>query len=131
MQLEASINLRGLVSSFFQAYNSHDFGVIAELISDDYEQHCPGVPSDRNAFFVYLATAYTKAPDGIYQVHDVICEGRKAAIRWSFAATRSCADANTGTESDDDVISISGVDIWEINEKMQISKIWFCSTRHT
>lgn len=125
-QVTAQLDTRETIDVFFDAFNSRDYGTIAGIIADNYEQYSPGVPSSRNAFFSYLATICTAFPEGRYMIDDVVREGNKAAIRWTFTGKKNiAADANELRKCVD--VSVSGIDIWEFNERCQISKVWFAS----
>jgi predicted ester cyclase len=55
-------------------------------------------------------------PDGRFEIDDMIAEGDKALIRWTFYGTF----LHSGK-----MVTIPGMDLWQFNPEGKIAEAWF------
>lgn len=62
-----------------------------ELLSQDYLHHDPNLPLEmqhgRDAYISHLPMFYAAFPDFHLTVEDMVAEGNRVAVRWSFRGT--------------------------------------------
>lgn len=116
--------LRAVAMRFFDTFNAHDLdGLDRDIIGEEYIQHSPGVDPSRKALVDYLALTLNAFDDGRFVVDDMLAEGDKVLIRWTFLGTHTGyygAMAPTGR-----VITIKGMDLWRYNAADKIAEAWF------
>ena len=78
---------------YWEAANSHDGNQMREVLTMDYIHHDPGlqVPdADRDTHIQIIAGGMFQAfPDLHVTIHDMVAEGDRVAVRWSFSGTHS------------------------------------------
>ena len=116
--------LRAVAMRFFDTFNAHDLdGLDLDIIGAEYVQHSPGVPPTRAALIAYLDKTIKAFDDGRFVVDDMLAEGDKVLIRWTFLGTHTGyygGMAPTGR-----VITITGMDLWRYNDADKIAEAWF------
>lgn len=79
------------VRSYWGAANNHSADEMRDTLTDDYIHHDPGLPvpdADRETHVQIIAGGMMDAfPDLHVTIHDMIAEGDKVAVRWSFSGT--------------------------------------------
>ncbi len=78
-----------------------------------------GVEGDR-ARTTMLMQAF---PDGVWTIHDLIAEGDKVAVRWSFKGTQLGELAAFGLPATGNAVSFSGINTYLIVDGL-ITEIW-------
>ena len=102
---------------FFDYFNEGNLeGLDKEVIGEEYIQHSPGVPSSRKSIIQFIGQTMASYKDGRFEIDDMIAEGEKALIRWSFYGTYKA----TGRK-----ITIPGMDLWQFNSQGKIAEAWF------
>jgi steroid delta-isomerase-like uncharacterized protein len=132
-QIETEVNedimsaeeLKALAHEFIDAFNQHNVEAIRRLISDEYVQHSPGVPPSRDAFFTFLEASYQAFPDGRFEINDMIAEGDKVLLRWTFYGTHTGRWLNRQDPPTGRTISFSGMDLYRYNDRPQLAEAWF------
>jgi steroid delta-isomerase-like uncharacterized protein len=116
--------LKGLAQRFFDSFNERDLERLdREIVGEEYVQHSPGVDPGRNALFTYLEKTMLAYDDGRFDVDDMIAEGEKVLIRWTFRGKHTGPFGNippTGR-----LVTITGMDLWRFNEAGKIAEAWF------
>ncbi len=75
-------------------YNSHDLQGIAEVFADDFIYHNPLLPNKlggKQTILGNTAQGYAAFPDMRWQVEDLIAEGDRVALRFTFGGTNTNA----------------------------------------
>lgn len=116
--------LRALAGRFFEYFNARNLeGLDKEIIGEEYIQHSPGVPPNRLSLINYLKMTMNGFDNGRFEVDDMIAEGEKVLIRWTFLGNHTGFYGNmppTGRK-----ITIRGMDLWRYNEEGKIAEAWF------
>lgn len=116
--------VRTLAMRFFDTFNAHDLeGLDRDVVGEEYIQHSPGVPPNRAALIAYLDKTLKAFDDARFVVDDMIAEGDKVLIRWTFIGTHT---GNYGAiPPSGRVITITGMDLWRYNDAGKIAEAWF------
>ncbi len=73
-----------------EVWNQGKLDVLHELVTSDYVRHDPSWPDEirgPEGFKQYAGTVHAACPDGRFTVEDLIAEGDKTAVRWTFKGT--------------------------------------------
>lgn len=119
--------IKARARSFIAALNAGDKETIEEMLAPDYVQHSEGVPESRNAFMVYVFSLITAFPDGKFIIDDMIAEGDKVMLRWTYSGTNT--GSWMGAPPTGRKVSFSGMDLWRYNEAGRLAEIWFVTDR--
>lgn len=79
--------VKRLVDEF---WNKGNLGVADELFADNYVYHTtsiPGTPRGPEGIKKYAAAVRTAVPDAYLQIDDMVAEGDKVVLRWTFSGT--------------------------------------------
>jgi steroid delta-isomerase-like uncharacterized protein len=122
--MQSPSELKALANQFFEAFNARDLERLdREIIGDEYVQYSPGVAPTRQAFMDYLDKTMTAFHNGRFVVQDMIAEGDKVLVRWTFLGTQ------TGPYGDHPPsgrnVLITGMDLWRYNDEGKIAEAWF------
>jgi steroid delta-isomerase-like uncharacterized protein len=116
--------LKALANRFFDYFNSRNLeGLDKEVVGEEYIQHSPGVDPSRQALISYLEKTLIAYDDGRFDVDDMVAEGDKVLIRWTFKGKHTGpygAMPPTGR-----LITIKGMDLWRYNQAGKIAEAWF------
>ncbi len=116
--------MRALAMRFFDTFNAHDLeGLDNDIIGEEYIQHSPGVDPGRAALIAYLDKTIKAFDNGRFEVDDMIAEGDRVLIRWTFLGTHTGPYGNMAPTGRD--ITIKGMDFWRYNEAGKIAEAWF------
>lgn len=111
-----------IVNRILDAFSIGDIAFLEEIVAPDYIQHGAEVPPTRESFFVFANMFHRSFPDGRYQVNDMIGEGDKVMIRWTFQGTHLgewMGRPPTGKQ-----VTLTGIDLWRFAEGKFIES-WF------
>src|SRR5688572_3296431 len=77
------------VRRWFQAINDGDMAAEAAARRDDFVAHVPGmpVPLDGDEWRQFIMMFYVGFPDMRLVVDDVVAQGDRVAVRWTFHGT--------------------------------------------
>ena len=82
-------NKRRITTLFESCFNVGDLGLLDELVSPDYVGPQGGRgPAGFKPIVVGLRTAF---PDIHYKIEDIVAEGDKVAVRWTWSGTHQAA----------------------------------------
>jgi steroid delta-isomerase-like uncharacterized protein len=116
--------LKALANRFFEYFNDGNLeGLDKEVIGEEYVQFSPGVPPTRESIMTFIKQTMNAYPDGRFEVDDMIAEGDKVLIRWTFLGTHIGYFGKvppTGKE-----VTITGMDLWRFNDQGKIAEAWF------
>jgi steroid delta-isomerase-like uncharacterized protein len=73
-----------------EVWNQGRLEVLGELVTSDFVRHDPSWPDEAcglEGFKQYAATVHTACPDGRFTIEDMIAEGDKVGVRWTFQGT--------------------------------------------
>lgn len=116
--------LRALAARFFDYFNSRNLeGLDNEVVGEEYIQHSPGVDPSRKALIDYLERTMIAYDEGRFDVDDMIAEGDKVLIRWTFSGKHT-GPFGTVLPSGR-FITIKGMDLWRFNAAGKIAEAWF------
>lgn len=118
-------DLKQLAKKFIDAFNRQDISRIAQLISDKYVQHSPGVPPSRDSFFQFLEASYRAFPDCRFEIEDMIAEDDKVLLRWTFYGTHTGRWLNRTDPPTGRTVSFSGMDLWRYDPDGKLAEAWF------
>ena len=84
---------KAVARRYWGAANSHDGNQMREVLATDYVHHDPGLPvpdADRETHIQIIAGGMFQAfPDLHVTIHDMVAEGDRVAVRWSFSGTHN------------------------------------------
>lgn len=116
--------LRALAHRFFEYFNARNLeGLDREIIAEEYIQHSPGVDPSRDALIAYLKKTMGAFENGRFEVDDMIAEGDRVLIRWTFLG--NLTGYYTDRPPDGRLITIRGMDLWRYNLEGKIAEAWF------
>lgn len=116
--------LKAQAMKFFDYFNAQNFeGLDKEVIGEEYIQHSPGVPPQRSAIITYISQTLKAYPDGRFIIDDMIAEGDKVLIRWTFIGRQTQPFGRFPASNRE--ITITGMDLWQMNEQGKIAEAWF------
>jgi len=77
------------VRRWFQAFNDGDLEAEAAARGDDFVAHVPGMPMplDGDEWRQFIMMFYVGFPDMQLVVEDVVSQGDRVAVRWTFHGT--------------------------------------------
>ena len=79
------------VRRYWGAASNHSASEMLDALADDYVHHDPGLPvpdADRETHVQIIAGGmFTAFPDLHVTLHDIVAEGDRVAVRWSFTGT--------------------------------------------
>lgn len=82
-----------VVRRYWGATNNHSADEMRDALAADYIHHDPGLPvpdADRETHIQIIAGGFFSAfPDLHVTIHDMVAEGDRVAVRWSFSATHT------------------------------------------
>lgn len=107
------------------AYNAKDAAILETLLATDFRQHSPGVPPSRDAFFKFVEASYQAFPDGRFDVEDMIAEGDKVLLRWTFRGTHLGIWPYRVAPPTGKVITFPGMDLWRFDDDRKLVEAWF------
>jgi len=117
--------VRALATRFFEYFNARNLeGLDKEIIGEEYIQHSPGVDPSRKALISYLEKTMRAYDNGRFEVDDMIAEGDKVLIRWTFLGNHTGSYDGVKPPSGR-FITIRGMDLWRYNEEGKIAEAWF------
>jgi steroid delta-isomerase-like uncharacterized protein len=73
-----------------EIWNQHNLDIIDELVAEEFVEHnppLPGFPPGRQAFRMAAAVGLNAFPDCSVSVEDLLAEGDKVVLRWTFRGT--------------------------------------------
>lgn len=124
MSMWTVAELKAHAMRFFEAFNAGDLDALEnEIVGEEYIQHSPGVPPQRQALMRYLKQTMTSFPNGRFEINHMIAEGDKVLTHWTFIGNHTGPSKRgpaTGKE-----VRISGMDLWRINGAGKIGEAWF------
>jgi len=120
-------NYKSLARAAIEAFNDRRIDDLEKMLSPDFQQHGPDVPPSRQAFIDFHHSSVKAFPDGYFDLEDVIGEGNKVVLRWTFEGTHTGVwqfrpDTPTGRH-----VKFSGMDVWRFDDQGRIAEIWFVS----
>ena len=85
----ASDESAAAVRRWFQAINDGDLEAEAAARGDDFIAHVPGMPMplDGDEWRQFIMMFYVGFPDMRLVVEDVVAQGDRVAVRWTFVGT--------------------------------------------
>jgi steroid delta-isomerase-like uncharacterized protein len=78
---------KDIVRSFFEIYNTHDYGIASACLASDYVDHSLPQVRSRNDAIAILKTTHQSFPDIRVEIEDLISEGDQVVFRGRFTAT--------------------------------------------
>ena len=118
---------KALARRFFEEVASqHNPDLVDELFSEDYVLHDPGNPmvQDRETFKQFLTGHYAAFPDAKWTVEDVVAEGDRVVVRWTFTGTHQ--GELLGIPPTGKQVSMSGITIYRVADG-KIAEEWAVS----
>ena len=103
---------RQLVRDWASAFNARDFKKLRALLSANYINHNPHVPSGADATIKFLQSVAATLPEARLSVDDIITEGQKIASRMTLSS-KADGNVNKGTV----------IDIWRV-ENGRLAEHW-------
>jgi steroid delta-isomerase-like uncharacterized protein len=101
-----------LLQAMDAIWNQRKLEVVDEIVASDYIRHDPAFPGEvrgPEGFKQYVVAMCTPFPDARISIEDVIAEGDRMALRWTFRGKRSgdfMGIAATGRE-----LTLTGISI--------------------
>jgi steroid delta-isomerase-like uncharacterized protein len=120
-------DLKVLVQKFIEAFNAGDFIAVDSMLGDNYIQHSNGIPSNRIAFLDFMIELRRALPDGKFEILDMLREGDKVFLRWSFSGTHTGMWFGQSVPTGK-AIRFDGMDLWRFAEG-KVQEIWFVFDR--
>jgi steroid delta-isomerase-like uncharacterized protein len=82
---------KALVRRWFQAFNDRDLPAEGAARAADFAAHVPGGPGplDGEGWEAFVATFFAGFPDFRLDLEDVLAEGDRVAVRWTFRGTHT------------------------------------------
>jgi predicted ester cyclase len=100
----------------------NDVAFLEEVVAPEYVQHGPGVPPTREAFFAFARWFRHAFPDGRFVVDDVVGEGDKVLLRWTFKGTQ--IGTWMGRPPTGKYVEFVGMDLWRFVDGKFVES-WF------
>ena len=84
---------KAVVHRWFEAFNTRDLAAEAAVRSPDFVAHIAGLPGplDSTGWTQFIASFLTGFPDFRLAVDEVLGEGDRVVVRWTFHGTHSGA----------------------------------------
>lgn len=96
-----------------EIYQKGNQSAIDRLIADDFRHHAPfPTPQGKEGFKGFIAGFREAFPDGTSETHDLIVDGDKAVIRYTFRGTHR--GEFMGVPATGNEVEISGVSIYRV-----------------
>lgn len=96
-----------------EVYQNGNLAAIDRLVADDFRHHAPFPTPQGKAGFKGFIAGFRKAfPDGTSEIHDLILDGDKAVIRYTFRGTHQ--GEFMGAPATGNEVEISGVSIYRV-----------------
>jgi steroid delta-isomerase-like uncharacterized protein len=111
-----------IAQRILDAFSTGDIAFLEHVVAQDYVQHGPQVPPTREAFFVFANAFHRSFPDGRYLVNDMLSEGDKVMIRWTFQGTHM--GEWMGRPATGKQITFTGMDLWRFADG-KFAESWF------
>ena len=107
---------KNLARRFFEeVFNKQDQNTAVEIISPSFVTHHPAYPEGIHGIEgvnQFLSLIHGGFPDLQYSVEDMIAEGDKVAVRWTFHGTHK--GAFMGVPPSGRKVAVTGIDIFRI-----------------
>jgi steroid delta-isomerase-like uncharacterized protein len=95
---------------FADIMNSHEPGRFAELVSEDYVNHNPGVEPGRAGLVAFMGHWFDTLSDTRVVVEDAFTTGDRVVGRYTYQARHT--GAFVGVPASGAVITMRSIDIW-------------------
>jgi steroid delta-isomerase-like uncharacterized protein len=98
-------------------WNQRKLEVLDEIVAADYVRHDPAFPGEvrgPEGFKEYVRAMCTPFPDARIAIEDVIVEGERMAMRWTFTGTQS--GDFVGIPASGKALTLTGISIIRIKE---------------
>jgi steroid delta-isomerase-like uncharacterized protein len=107
-----------------EVWNRHRLDLLDEFIADDFgkydENHVPGHDS-REILRASITAALEALPDFQRTLHDLVAEGNKVVIRYTYSATHQ--GELFGIPASGNLINVSGATIFRLDDD-KITQFW-------
>jgi|tagenome__1003787_1003787.scaffolds.fasta_scaffold20756512_2 steroid delta-isomerase-like uncharacterized protein len=111
-----------IAQRILDAFSLGDIAFLEEIVAPDYIQHGPRVRPTREAFFAFANMFHSSFPDGRYLVNDMLSEGDKVMIRWTFQGTH--LGEWMGLPGTGKQVILTGMDLWRFADG-KFAESWF------
>lgn len=91
----ADTGTRAVIDRFNEAFNRHDLGAVASLLTDDtvFEDTSPAPDGQRiegkAAVVAFWQGWFARNPDARFEAEEIIVSGDRAIVRWVYRKTRN------------------------------------------
>jgi steroid delta-isomerase-like uncharacterized protein len=106
-----------------EAWNMGELSVLDEICAPSYVYHDPANPQVTNleAYKQYIAAVRAAAPDLQFTAEDVLAEGDKVAVRWTFRGTAE--NEFQGIPPTGEQLAFTGMNIYRLSQG-KIAENW-------
>jgi len=104
-----------LAHLFADIMNSHDAGRFAELVSEDYVQHNPGVAPGRAGVVAFMGHWFATLSDTRVGVEDAFAVGDRVVGRYTYRARHTGSFVGLPASGAD--ITMRSIDIWRFENE--------------
>jgi steroid delta-isomerase-like uncharacterized protein len=101
-----------LAHLFAEIMNSHDAGRFAELVSENYVNHNPGVGPGRAGLIEFMAHVFDTLSDTRVVVEDAFAVGDRVVGRYTYRARHT--GRFVGVPASSAEITMRSIDIWRV-----------------
>jgi steroid delta-isomerase-like uncharacterized protein len=102
-----------LAHLFAEIMNSHDAGRFAELVSENYVNHNPGVGPGRAGLIGFMAHLFDTLSDARVVVEDAFAVGDRVVGRYTYRARHT--GPFVGVPASGAEITMRSIDIWRVD----------------
>jgi steroid delta-isomerase-like uncharacterized protein len=116
--MSSSPDVEDVARRFIQAWNAGHHHVVDELAAPDLVvtyTHYPEPYHGPAAFKKMLKKTHQYFPDLTIDIHDVIADGNRAVVRWSYRGTFQNGEM-FGVPADGQSVEVAGVTTYEIED---------------